>query len=66
MQKYVIALYIRLSIEDYKYDSLSIENQSLVIKCKNSNLICGDSNLMNGYFNELCGLTENLVYKFYY
>lgn len=24
MQKYVIALYIRLSIEDYKYDSLSI------------------------------------------
>ena len=30
MQKYVIALYIRLSIEDYKYDSLSIENQSLV------------------------------------
>jgi len=26
MQKYVIALYIRLSIEDYKYDSLSIEN----------------------------------------
>ena len=29
MQKYVIALYIRLSIEDYKYDSLSIENQSL-------------------------------------
>ena len=22
MQKYVIALYIRLSIEDYKYDSL--------------------------------------------
>ena len=27
----VIALYIRLSIEDYKYDSLSIENQSLVL-----------------------------------
>lgn len=27
MQKYVIALYIRLSIEDYKYDSMSIENQ---------------------------------------
>ena len=25
------ALYIRLSIEDYKYDSLSIENQSLVL-----------------------------------
>ena len=24
MQKYVIALYIRLSIEDYKYDSLRI------------------------------------------
>lgn len=31
MQKYVIALYIRLSIEDYKYDSLSIENQSLAL-----------------------------------
>ena len=31
MQKYVIALYIRLSIEDYKYDSLSIENQSLML-----------------------------------
>ena len=28
---YVIALYIRLSIEDYKYDSLSIENQLLVL-----------------------------------
>ena len=32
MQKYVIALYIRLSIEDTKYDSLSIENQHLVLK----------------------------------
>ena len=32
MQKYVIALYIRLSIEDYKYDGLSIENQSLVLQ----------------------------------
>ena len=31
MQSYVIALYIRLSLEDYKYDSLSIENQSLVL-----------------------------------
>lgn len=31
MQSYVIALYIRLSIEDYKYDSLSIENQNLVL-----------------------------------
>lgn len=29
MQKYVIALYIRLSIEDYKYDSLSIEKPSV-------------------------------------
>ena len=29
MQKYVIALYIRLSLEDYKYDSMSIENQHL-------------------------------------
>ena len=31
MQKYVIALYIRLSLEDYKYDSMSIENQHLVL-----------------------------------
>ena len=31
MQKYVIALYIRLSIEDFKYDSMSIENQRLVL-----------------------------------
>lgn len=31
MQKYVIALYIRLSIEDYKYESMSIENQRLVL-----------------------------------
>ncbi len=31
MQKYVIALYIRLSLEDYKYDSMSIENQYLVL-----------------------------------
>ena len=29
MQKYIIALYIRLSIEDYKYESMSIENQRL-------------------------------------
>lgn len=31
MQSYVIALYIRLSIEDYKYDSMSIENQRLIL-----------------------------------
>lgn len=31
MQKYVIALYIRLSVEDYKYESMSIENQRLVL-----------------------------------
>ena len=31
MQSYVIALYIRLSLEDFKYDSLSIENQRLVL-----------------------------------
>ena len=29
MQKYVIALYIRLSIEDYKYDSLSMRIRAL-------------------------------------
>ena len=32
MQGYVIALYIRLSLEDSKYDSLSIENQRLVLR----------------------------------
>lgn len=32
MQSYVIALYIRLSVEDYKYDSLSIENQRLILR----------------------------------
>ena len=31
MQKYVRALYIRLSLEDYKDDSMSIENQHLVL-----------------------------------
>ncbi len=31
MKRYVIAKYIRLSLEDSKYDSLSIENQRLVI-----------------------------------
>ena len=31
VRDYVIALYIRLSIEDYKYDSLSIENQRLIL-----------------------------------
>lgn len=31
MQKYMIALYIRLSLEDYKYDSMSIENQHLAL-----------------------------------
>ena len=31
MQKYVIALYIRLSLEDYKYDSMSIGEPALVL-----------------------------------
>ena len=31
MRKYVIALYIRLSLEDYKTDSLSIENQRILL-----------------------------------
>ena len=34
MDKYVIALYIRLSIEDEKYDSMSIENQQLILREK--------------------------------
>ena len=29
--KYIIALYIRLSLEDSKYDSLSIENQRMIL-----------------------------------
>lgn len=29
MQKYVIALYIRLSIEDYKYDSRALKIRAL-------------------------------------
>jgi DNA invertase Pin-like site-specific DNA recombinase len=32
MQSYVIALYIRLSIEDSRYDSLSIESQRLILR----------------------------------
>ena len=31
MQRYMIALYIRLSLEDTKYDNLSIENQKLIL-----------------------------------
>ena len=31
MDKYQIALYIRLSLEDSKYDSLSIENQQMIL-----------------------------------
>ena len=39
MQKYIIALYIRLSLEDSKYDSLSIENQELLCKGWSHHLI---------------------------
>lgn len=31
-QKYVIALYIRLSVEDFKTESLSIPNQKLLLR----------------------------------
>ncbi len=34
LEKYIIAIYIRLSLEDYKYDSLSIENQRLILREK--------------------------------
>ena len=34
MDEYLIALYIRLSIEDEKYDSMSIENQQLLLREK--------------------------------
>ncbi len=33
-QKYVIALYIRLSVEDFKTESLSIPNQKLILRGK--------------------------------
>ena len=33
-QKYVIALYIRLSVEDFKTESLSIPNQKLLLREK--------------------------------
>lgn len=31
MKKYVIALYIRLSLEDFKTDSLSISSQRMIL-----------------------------------
>ena len=34
MDKYVIALYIRLSLEDSKYDSMSIGNQQSILREK--------------------------------
>lgn len=34
MSKGIIALYIRLSLEDEKYDSLSIENQQALLREK--------------------------------
>ncbi|MFR0848442.1 MAG: hypothetical protein ACLSG9_11155 [Eubacterium sp.] len=34
MRKYVIALYIRLSVEDIKTESLSIPNQRLILREK--------------------------------
>ena len=49
MQKYVIALYIRLSIEDYKYDSLSIENHEFA--CAKINAI--DFVCINCCWNEV-------------
>ena len=32
LRKYVIALYIRLSLEDYKTESLSIQNQRAALR----------------------------------
>ena len=34
MRNYVIALYIRLSVEDFKTESLSIPNQKLILREK--------------------------------
>lgn len=42
MQKYVIALYIRLSLEDYKYESMSIENQRLTLNAYAASMLEAD------------------------
>ena len=34
MKEEIIALYIRLSLEDSKYDSMSIENQQMILREK--------------------------------
>ena len=34
MKEDIIALYIRLSLEDSKYDSMSIENQQMILREK--------------------------------
>ena len=72
MQKYVIALYIRLSIEDYKYDSLSIENQSLVLheyaasmpEALNAEIIQRQIICFQNQFKSICELPAS-VYPFH-
>lgn len=47
MHRYVIALYIRLSLEDAKYDSMSIENQRLILREKALSLTgCDDTEIL--------------------
>ena len=42
MKEDIIALYIRLSLEDSKYDSMSIENQQMILREKALSLSSGD------------------------
>ena len=42
MKEEIIALYIRLSLEDSKYDSMSIENQQMILREKALSLSSGD------------------------
>ena len=53
MSRYVIAKYIRLSLEDSKYDSLSIPNQRLLLDSHIDSLGIDDAEVLefvdNGY-----------------
>ena len=47
MRNYVIALYIRLSVEDFKTESLSIPNQKLILREKAMSLPeCDNSEIL--------------------
>ena len=58
MKKYVIALYIRLSLEDFKTDSLSISSQRMILQEHAAGLEeYGNAELMefvdNGYSGQI-------------